>query len=381
MKKHLIPTLTVLLSLMPSAIHAQNDSTATVPAVREPKKIFFSYDSDYSTILDNREYDRTDLDYSRTIFGAGIEGGVGLGLRTGKGTHRLMAGVSALFEFGGNITVRPLIWYQMNMPLRHSYFQILGGVFSRKKVKGFYPGMLYSGSNMVYDRFFEGFQFSWTGRNFYYELGIDWMGQLRSSSPDTREQFTIYASGRHTILPGHPLRIGYAGYIRHYACNYSGTAPNVVDNILFYPYIEDDFGRYARMQRILVRLGYVQALQRDRAVTDKFLTPGKGHVYLELRQWNVGIVNDFLFGGDIEPYFASTGPDGKVYGGSLYFGDPLMCRNADGRDFGLYDKVGIYWEPRLLDKLILRLQVNCHFNDAGFAGWQQIISLCFNFGN
>jgi len=358
-------------------LFAQTDSLST----KKKNKIFFAYDVGVMTTLDNREYDWTDLDASRTIFGLGIGGGVGAGLRVGNSSHRLMAGVSALFEFGGDIKAKPLIWYQLNTHLKNSAFQILGGCFSRSNVKGFYSQLLFSDANIIYDNSYEGFQFSWKARNFYYELGIDWKGQLRSGSPDTREQFTIYTAGRHTIIPGHSFRVGYAGYMHHYANNYAGTANNVVDDIIFYPYVENDFGPSVNVQRILARLGYYQAIQRDRAISDNFLLPAKGQVYLELRHWNVGIVNDFLFGGDLMPYYGKTGPDGKVYDQTtLYSGDPIMARNANGKEFALYDKVGIYYEPKILEGLYLRLQINCHFND-GFAGWQQIIELKYKFGN
>ena len=360
-----------------SLASVQNASVQTASA----KGFFLAYDVGYMTTMDNREYDRTDLDISRTVFAAGLGGGIGVGKTVGNSSHRLMGGVSALFSFGGDLKARPLIWYQLNTKLKNSDFQIIGGCFSRSKVEGYYSQLLFSEVNIINDNSFEGFQFSWKAPQFYYELGVDWKGQLRSGSPQTREQFTVYSAGRHNILPDQPLTVGYAGYMHHYANNYEMSANNVVDDIILYPYVEYDFGRSAGVQRALARLGYYQAVQRDRAVDHSLLTPAKGQVYLELRNWNVGFINDFLFGADLMPYYGKTGPEGKVYDdNSLYFGNPIMSRNANGKGFALYDRVSVYYEPKLLDKLLLRFRIDCHFN-GGFAGWQQIIELKYKFGN
>lgn len=357
--KRIAITLTGMF--LAACMYAQTDS-----------KFFLAYDAGFMTTLDNRAYELTDLDNSQTVFAAGLGGGVGAGLRIGNSSHRLMAGVSALFPFGGEIKARPLIWYQLNTNLGNSQLQVLGGSFSRGKVGGYYSQLLFSDLNIINDNSFEGFQFSLKATDFYYEFGIDRKGQKRSSSPMTREQITFYSAGHHYPIHGQPLKLGYAGYVHFLGNSFEMKADDAVNDVIFYPYAEYDFGSRVNVQRALARLGYYQSFQSDRSEGNRLLAPAKGQVYLELRNWNVGFINDFLFGGDLMPFYDKLGSD--------YFGDPLMARNAGGKKFALYDKVSVYYEPKLLDKLSLRFQVNCHFN-GGFAGWQQIVELKYKFGN
>lgn len=56
-----------------------------------------------------------------------------------------------------------------------------------------------------------------------------------------------------------------------------------------------------------------------------------------------------------------------------------LDNSFEGFQFSL-KATDFYYESKLLDKLSLRFQVNCHFN-GGFAGWQQIVELKYKFGN
>lgn len=330
----------------------------------------FDYDVAFKTVFDNREYDRSGgLDESRTLFG--VRAQVGLGIRIGadssKVRQRLLAGADPMYEFGGGWTVEPLLWYEMSVPLRKSCFQIVAGAFPRSKSTEYYSEAFYSERNRFQKDTYGGLQFSWKAAKFGYEFGVDWMGMIRPAAPAVREEFVVYSAGHHTFLPG--LRLGYSAHLHHYAN--SMKARNVVDDILVNPYLEYNAARYARVQTLLARIGYIQAFQRDRALSSKLDMPSKGEFYLEIRNWNVGIINDFFFGGDLLPLFDTISPDGSAYGTNLYMRDPFL-RNRNDKGLGIYDKVSVYYEPFIVKRLTFRLQLDFQFN-GGFAGSRQMI--------
>lgn len=362
MRKYLILTAVFLAAGL--SVYAQD---------REAGRIRFDYDVKLSTKLDNREYDRTDLDESCTLFGARAQVGLGISIGTDSSVvrHRLLGGLDPLYEFGGPWTLQPLLYYQMTAQLKRSRFSLVAGAFPRSKSTAYYSDAFFSQRTLFLNDTYDGAQFSWLGENFQYEFGVDWMGMIGKDAPARREEFMVYSGGHHRFP--HGLKLAYSAYLHHYACSFE--ASNVVDDILVNPYVEYDAGRYAHVQTLMGRLGYVQAFQRDRAATDKLLTPGKGEFYFEVRNWNVGIVNDVYFGGDMMPYFNETDPAGVQYGTNLYMGDRFL-RNPEGQSFGVYDKLSVYYEPFFVKKLTLRVQLDFHFN-GGYAGWRQVLYVAY----
>lgn len=342
-------------------------------AIPSMAQIKFAYDVKASTSFDNREYDNTKLDDSRTLFGIRLCADAGISFEKGKSTHRLLAGVDPLYEFGGDFIFQPLLYYKFDTRLQRSKFSIDAGIFPRSESRAFYSLAFFSDANRFYDDTYEGLQFSWKGRKFYYELGLDWKGMIGKAHPERREEFMVYSGGHHSFIRF--LKLGYSAYMHHYANNYSLTANNVVDDILISPYVDMDFGQFVGMQLLRTRLSYLQGFQRDRGVSSDIQTPAKGEFLFEVRKWNVGIANDLFFGGDLMPLYDLEAPEGGKYADKLYMGDPFM-RNAEGKSFIAYDRLGVYWAPRIADKLSLRVQVNFHFN-GGFAGHNELISVAY----
>lgn len=341
----------------------------------ERQAVKFDYDVAFQTVFDNREYDRSDgLDISRTLFGVRAQAGLGIriGSDSSKVKQRLLAGADPLYEFGGGWTVEPLLWYEISVPLRKCRFQLVAGAFPRSKSTEYYSDAFYSERNRFLKDTYDGLQFSWKGRNFGYEFGVDWMGMLSPAFPGTREQFVVYSAGHHTFLPG--LKLGYSAHLHHYAN--SMKARNVVDDILVNPYIEYNAAHYAHVQTLLARVGYLQAFQRDRNVSGDLLSPAKGELYLEVRNWNVGIINDLYVGGDLLTLFDAVSPEGTPYGTDLYMREPFL-RNRGGKACGIYDKVSVYYEPFIVRRLTFRLQLDFQFN-GGFAGSRQMICVKYN---
>lgn len=346
-----------------------------VASAQDKPAIKFDYDVKFSTTFDNREYDKSGgLDYSCTLFGLRAQTAVGVSLgkdKPGAVRHRLLAGVDPLYEFGGGWKVQPLVFYEMSTMLRRSRFSIVAGAFPRSRSTEFYSMAFYSDRTKFLDDTYEGLQFSWKGRNFNYELGVDWMGQIRDAAPATREQFQVYSGGHHYFPFG--LKLGYSAMLHHYAC--SMQASNVVDDILVNPYVEMNAGKWLALQSLTARLGYIQAYEYDRQYHGDIYLPGKGELFLEVRKWNVGITNDLFFGGNLMPFYDKLAPEGIAYGQNLYMGDPFM-RNAGGKDFGVYDKISVYYEPYIVKKLSLRIQLDFQFN-GGYAGCRQFIAVSY----
>lgn len=345
-------------------------------AVLAREKPGFDYTVSAKMSFDNREYDATTLDESATLFGIRLKAAAGIKMRTGKSgtTHRILAGIDPLYDFGGSWTFQPLLYYKMTAPLAHSRLGIVAGIFPKSESAASYSRAFLSEYQQYIDDTREGIQFSWRSACFNYELGLDWRGQVSPKKPDRREEFVIYSGGTHRL--GSIFRLGYAARMHHYACNYKNSATNVVDDILLNPYFEADFGYFTGLQTFKARLGYLQAFQRDRDDSAGMRSPGKGEFCLEARKWNVGVVNELYFGADLMPLFDCPAPEGGRYGSSLYLGDP-MFRNLPGRDFAVYDRLSAYWQPNIARGLDFRIQVNLHFNGA-FAGHQELISLIYS---
>jgi len=289
--------------------------------------------------------------------------------------------VVPLYDFGGDWTIQPLLYYRLTTPIGRlgtEKFQILAGAFSRANSKAFYSLAFFSSSYRYKDDTYEGLQLSWTGPRHYYEVGVDWKGQLSSRHPSRREQFIIYSGGHHDFLGGF-VRAAYSAQVQHYACSYDRSAKNVVDNILINPYVDFNLGYLVGFQKLLLRVGYIQALERDRAVGSGFLAPARGEILALARKWNVTVQNDFFFGGSLMALYDSMSPEGTPYATDLYMADAFM-RNYPGQTFGLFDLASVFWEPQISRKLKLCFRWNVYFcgNATGllsYAGSHQVISI------
>ena len=99
----------------------------------------------------------------------------------------------------------------------------------------------------------------------------------------------------------------------------------------------------------------------------------------EVRNWNVGIHNRIFYGQDMMPYYNNYDNAGLKYGPDLYYGDPFYRIHDDGAGgAGLYDRLEVYYEPKLGNILTLRVSALFHFHSFGYSGCQQMVSLRFN---
>ena len=368
--------------------------SASAMATEKPK-VSFAYDLDFEMNFDNREFSKSRFTPSMTIFGARVTPAVGLSVAEQDGTlHRLMAGVDVMKDFGASPvseliaggqtaeTARNLnnlglfrevsLYYNLRKKVSKVDMELYAGIFPRSAMGGSYSQAFFSDSLKFYDNNLEGLLLKFRRPKAYFEVGCDWMGQYGTAR---RERFMIFTAGEGKVLPF--MSLGYAGYMLHYAN--SVQAKGLVDNILLNPYACFELAEYTGLQKLSFRLGWLQAIQRDRAYEGGFVHPFGGEFDQEVRNWNVGIHNKMFYGTDMMPYYNNFDNAGLMYGAQLYFGDPFYRVHDDGATgAGFYDRLEVYYEPKLSDWLDLRVSAVFHFNGTRYSGCQQVIGLRFD---
>lgn len=355
-------------------------SQASEPTTDSTKvKVGFVYDLDFDMQFDNREFDGTSYTSSMTVFGARVTPAVGVGLQQKNGTkHRLMVGIDIMKDFGSARKNSELfdeitLYYDVQKQIGKTGFEMVAGVFPRRYAEGSYSQAFYSDSLRFYDNNLEGLLLKFSRPKAYFEIGCDWMGMYDTYS---RERFQIFSSGEGRVLPF--LSLGYAASLYHFS--FSGVSVGVVDNALVNPYLRFDMASMADMQALSVRLGWLQALQNDRANVGHYVFPGGAEVVMEVQKWNVGLRNDMFIGTDIMPYYNTVDNAGYKYGNVLYMGSPFYRVWDDGRDgIGLADRLEVYYAPKFgAPYLDMKVSAIFHFDGEKYCGCRQMVSLNFN---
>ena len=345
-------------------------------------KVGFAYDLDFDMHFDNREFEGTSYTSSMTIFGARVTPAVGVALQQKNGTkHRLMVGIDIMKDFGSARKNSELfdeitLYYDVQKQIGKTGFEMVAGVFPRRHAEGSYSQAFYSDSLRFYDNNLEGLMLKFSRPKAYFEIGCDWMGMYDTFS---RERFQIFSSGEGKVLPF--LSLGYAASLYHFSC--SGVSIGVVDNALINPYLRFDLASEADMQALSVRLGWLQALQNDRANVGHYVFPGGAEVVMEVQKWNVGVRNDMFIGTDMMPYYNAVDNAGYKYGSLLYMGSPFYRVWDDGRDeVGLADRLEVYYAPKFgAPYLDMKVSAIFHFDGEKYCGCRQMVSLNFNLEN
>lgn len=355
-----------------SSVHPAFSRTSDVQDARPG----FVYDVDFDFRFDNREYGDGEFSPSMTVFGARLTPSAGVQINTpSAGRHRIMLGLDIMKDFGSgtlqDLIHEVLLYYNWNRSFGKTDLSMTAGIFPRSEMEGSWSTAFFSDSLAFYDNNLEGLILKFRRPSAYYELGCDWMGKYGDTR---RERFMIFSSGE-ARLAKNIIVLGYSAYMYHYAG--SREVKGVVDNFLLNPYVGADFSGWAGMQKLGLRLGWLQTVQRDRALVGHFVFAGGGELLLDVKNWNAGVENRLFYGTDMMPYYDATDAAGYKYGNSLYFGDPFWQVSPDGSGPGFYDRLEVYYEPVIASFLRLRISAVMHFN-GGFSGWQQIVSLKFD---
>lgn len=364
MRRYIILTILLLASALTAA--AQD-------------KVRLAYDLDFEMKFDNREFYRSRFSESMTIFGARLTPSVGIEVVQDNGMkHRLMAGIDVMKDFGDSIANKELfreltLYYNMEKRFGDNGFEMYAGIFPRKTLEGRWTQAFFSDSLTFYDNNLEGLLLKLRRPKAYFELGADWMGL---TGQYRRERFMLFSSGEGQILPFTSL--GYSVYVYHYAG--SRKVRGVVDNILVNPYIRLDLAELIGIQKFSLVAGWLQAMQNDRRNVGTYTVPGGGELDLEVSHWNLGVRNMMYYGKDIMPYYNSLDAGGFKYGSNgLYYGDPFYRVNDRGDTApGMYDRLEIYYAPRIGKYLNIGISAILHFNEFHYSGFQQMVGVRFN---
>ncbi len=314
--------------------------------------------------FDNREYKDLRVAESETLYGSRITPQLGVAWND---ANSLMLGVNLMSDFGHRtFYTKPtfLAYYTYD----NGRFDLTAGVFPRAKITGEYSYAFFSDSVRFYDADIEGLLLHHKGRNFNFEIGCDWNSMY---SADRREKFMVFSAAKYT------LGAFYAGYsfdMYHHAGSY--TLGGVVDNVLVSPYVGLDLARVTGMDVADVKVAWVQTFQNDRTYVGEYVKPGGMQLDLNLSYWRLGVSNNLYLGDNLFPYWHWPYEDenGTEYAYHLYYGDPYYKTSS-----GVYDRLELYWEPKIIDDVKVRIS-SIHHYDGHAWGWQQAVTLRLNLG-
>lgn len=322
----------------------------------------FLWNVDFRTSFDNREYASMEKPNSMTLFGAVLSPSVGVGFGEGHSVH---LGADAARYFG---EIDPK--YHFNLLLYYQYegelFRANAGAFPRARLRGYYPKAFFN-DDYFFNTVVDGTMMGLGGDDWMAELVADWVGMYGA---DNRERFYIMMYGMKRI----GLFYGGVSFMMfHYAC--SEKVDGVVDNIWVYPHIGVDFTKVAPLERLDLKLGWINTFQNDRISGEGYHTPGGFQCEVQIQKWGVGIYNTLYAGKNLQPLYGSVDAAGSMYGDDLYSGSRFYST-----EHGIYNRLEIYYEPeipKVSEKLKLRV-ASVHHYDGRDWGWQQVIKLVIN---
>ncbi|MCQ2160532.1 MAG: hypothetical protein MJY97_05525 [Bacteroidales bacterium] len=333
---------------------------------------------DFQYYFDNREFDLGDEAFteSMTLHAARITPYLTIDLgnssfrRIGRtASHRLAAGIDLYKDMGSgakNIDLFDEIsfFYEYNKSGRKGRnFSMAAGILPRTLTEGYYSRLIFSDATRFLDHNVEGLLLKYRTRSFFTELWCDWMGQY---GYDRRERFQVNTAGKWDL--GHVISAGWNASLYHFAG--SELEHYVVDNFLANAYLKSDLAYMTDMQVFSIKVGALAGYQRDRR-EKAFDVPVAFENVTELRKWNLGAENTFVYSPDMMVNYDLLGSD-------LYFGSPFYHTGTD--EFRPYDRLEIYWQPRMGENVHARLSAVCHFADGEsshftYQGMQQRFSL------
>ncbi|MBO7316736.1 MAG: hypothetical protein J6U44_06220 [Paludibacteraceae bacterium] len=324
----------------------------------------FLWDVDFAFQFDNREY-KSDLAKSKTFFGTRLAPEIGVGWDDPKkGTHSLMLGGDAIFDFGAkkfNVLPELTVYYAYNSAKFNAY----AGILPRRKMIGHYSNAFLSDSIRFYDANMEGLLLQYSDNEIIkngggsVEIGIDWNSMY---SKEFREKFLIFSAG-HLFYKW--FNLGYNFSMYHFAG--SEQQKGVVDNILVSPYLGFDVTSLVPLDTLYIKAAYLLAYQFDRRNVQKPIYPQGMQIDVGIEKWGVGIYDAFYYGKNLMPYF-------EKYGHGLYWNEDFYRTNHK-----IYNRLEVYWHPLKRSWLDVKIRSVHHFEGKSW-GWQQLITLNVNVG-
>lgn len=330
------------------------------------------YDLYYEYYFENREFDyKVDAPvYSGTINALALTPSVGLGFMQGDTTahHRLSLGVDIRRDMGGSrkrYIDELSLYYDGHLRLKNgALFEGIIGVFPRHFCEGEYSRAFFSDSLRFADRNLEGTLIKYKTRNFYGELGADWMGRRETF---IKERFMIFSAGNYSLQDW--ITLGWAGTFYHYAG--SEMAPGVVDNHLLNPYVKINLFEKGPRRYLKLKFGLMGSYQRDREREAKANIKLGYEAVLSAKFKSLSFENSIFTGSGFQYLYNGKDLGGNKYGNNLYFGSPFYA-------YRVYDMIEAAWTPRLGKSLSLSIKSSFHFCQDGYIGNSQMLVFIVN---
>lgn len=310
-------------------------------------------EAQFETRFDNREYSANDFGEAMTLFGMSFSPEVGLQWAE---KNRLMVGANLNHEFGDQKALSEaalMVYYQFRSPS----VQLNAGIFPRSKMIGEYSEAIFDDKTTFYHDPLQGLLFNYRSQasQSYAELLVDWEG-LRTETQ--REKFRILADGR---WDDGRFWAGGSLMMLHYAKTLNEAADEgVVDNLLLNPYVGVRFGGQFQVS---FRLGYLQAMQRDRKSDTGWLTPKGGELYASISRWGLTLDNRLYVGENLQPLYGIYGQE--LFEGSTFYG-------VTGH---IYNRTAVSYSRSFFnDTLQVDAALVAHYDGTG-VGFQQVLKI------
>lgn len=270
---------------------------------------------DMNALFDNREGDSR-YTATKTFLQTQLAPEIGLSMM--KGTHQIAAGVVWTQPFDSEwegYKVSPTIYYRYTTPGVKFTF----GMFPRTQLKRRLPNYIWNDSIYYSQRNIHGAMILTEGRHGFIEGVLDWRGM---QSETKREAFNIIAQGEWWPEASKRLLVGGVAMINHFALTKgAGEDQHIVDNCIVNPTIGVDLSRDTGLDSLVVRVGALTSLTRNRA-DDKWRTPTGAWIEADVAWKWIGLHNTFYYGGRLFPYYSEHGAlldQGEPFYASKYY--------------------------------------------------------------
>ena len=294
----------------------------------------------FGSVFDNREGDHTYSD-TKTFFFTYLAGEVGLKFTD---ADRISAGAvwnQPVANSTTEATVRPTLYY------RHQAkrWSISMGMFPRTQLRQELPNFMWSDSLTYFQHNIRGALVQYHSPTAFVDFYLDW---IQHQTETKREHFNVvfhgqwHPGGGKWFVGGHLL-------MNHYALTKNAPEDmHIVDNFMANPYVGIDLSRHTALDSLVVKLGAVATVERNRAYENGWQAPIGG--WLEfLGEWKwLGLKNSLYVGDRLLPSYGD-------FGASLYGGDPYYQSK-------FYNRTDIY--GRIILNRYVDLQASLNFNVA-----------------
>ncbi len=303
----------------------------------------FLYDVDFYGYFDNREYKKP-YGLPQTLFAVRLSPTIGVGFTDKQGgLHRVMAGVHYTQPMGGEwkkFQFDPTVYYQYAYKGFRMHFGALPYEHRMERMPDFlmYDSIAYMQPNI------QGALFQYVSQLGYVEAMCDWRGM---PSATRKEMFRIVINGNYLYRSYFTYTVGGWAQLNHKA-NLGDGMPHegVADDILAMPQVGIDFAPPTPLDTLMLTVGYIGGIQRDRA-TQAIGYPHGMLCNFELRWKWIALKNTLYWGDNQMPFY-------EQYKHDLNQGDPFYRQP-------FYDKLSL--ELYVLRKNFIHIYgaYNLHF--------------------